>query len=100
VLAGATYARNNLWLDEVSFWQDVIKKSPLKTRGRVNLGYSYSKQGRFEEAIREFQTAIRLDPEDYQLRNNLRRYEGQGRFNEAIEFQNAMRRNRRRNDIL
>jgi tetratricopeptide (TPR) repeat protein len=93
ILSGATYARNNLWLDEVSFWQDVIKKSPSKTRGRVNLGYSYSKQGRFEEAIREFQTAIRLDPDDYQLYNNLGvAYKGQGRFNEAIlEFQNAMR---------
>jgi tetratricopeptide (TPR) repeat protein len=93
VLSSATYARNNMWLDEVSFWQDVIKKSPSKTRGRVNLGYSYSKQGRFEEAIREFQTAIRLDPYDYQLYNNLGvAYKGQGRFNEAIlEFQNAMR---------
>jgi tetratricopeptide (TPR) repeat protein len=92
ILSGATYARNSMWLDEVSFWQDVIKKSPSKIRGRVNLGYAYSNQGRFEEAIREYQTALRLDPDDYQLYNNLGvAYKGQGRYEEAImEFQNAL----------
>ena len=93
IFSCATYARNNLWLDEVSFWQDVINESPSKIRGRVNLGYAYSRQGRFDQAIREFQAALKLDSEDYQLYSNLGvAYKGQGRNEEAIlEFQKALR---------
>ena len=93
VFSVATYARNNIWLDEMKLWQDVIKKSPSKARAYNNLGYVYNKQGRFKEAVREYQIALRLDPGDFQVHNNLGvAYKGLGHPEEAIrEYQNALR---------
>jgi tetratricopeptide (TPR) repeat protein len=85
ILSGVTYARNNLWRDEIKLWEDVVRKSPSKVRPRINLGYFYGKQGRLEEAVREYQIALRLDPADFQVHNNLGViYKAQGRIDEAI----------------
>ncbi|MGC2063418.1 MAG: hypothetical protein WA610_10585, partial [Thermodesulfovibrionales bacterium] len=37
-LASATFARNTLWKDKVSLWEDVVRKSPYSSRGYNNLG--------------------------------------------------------------
>ena len=86
VLSIATYARNNIWGDEIRFWEDVVKKSPLIARTHSNLGVVYGRKNRFEEAITEFQTAVRLDsfyPVAHYNLGNI--YGRQGRFKEAIE---------------
>ncbi|NIQ78870.1 MAG: tetratricopeptide repeat protein, partial [Anaerolineae bacterium] len=36
-LTGATYARNGKWGDEVTLWQDVVSKSPVKAWARISL---------------------------------------------------------------
>jgi tetratricopeptide (TPR) repeat protein len=33
--------RNNTWLSEITLWEDVVKKSPKKSRPKVNLGFLY-----------------------------------------------------------
>jgi tetratricopeptide (TPR) repeat protein len=62
ILTGATYARNRVWGDEVTLWQDVVKKSPRKARGDNNLGNAYRSLGNFDEAIKQYQFALQLDP--------------------------------------
>ncbi|OGL44834.1 MAG: hypothetical protein A2W05_09140, partial [Candidatus Schekmanbacteria bacterium RBG_16_38_10] len=82
----AAYARNNIWKDDIRFWEDVVKKSPFKARTHSNLGVVYGRKKLFEEAIKEFQTAIRLDsfyPVAHYNLGNI--YGKQGRFEEAIE---------------
>jgi hypothetical protein len=37
-LTGATYARNSVWKDEMSLWQDVVNKSPDKARPLIRQG--------------------------------------------------------------
>jgi len=64
VLAGTAAARNAVWQDEVSFWEDVAAKSPLKARVHGNLGNAYQNLGRFEEAARQYKEVIRLDADD------------------------------------
>ncbi len=64
VLAGTAAARNTVWQDEVSFWEDIAAKSPMKVRARANLGNAYQNLGRFDDAAREYQEAIRLDPNE------------------------------------
>jgi len=86
VLSIATYARNNIWGDEIRFWEDVVKKSPLIARTHSNLGVVYGRKNRFEEAIKEFKTAVRLDsfyPVAHYNLGNI--YGKQGRFEEATE---------------
>jgi len=58
----ATYQRNRVWLDELSLWSDVVHKSPNKARGHVNLGATYIDQDRLDEAIRESNIALALQP--------------------------------------
>ena len=69
--AVATYARNNLWKNEISLWKDVVRKSPAKPRPYNRLGIAYYKNGFLEDAIREYQTAIRIQPDYFDAHNNL-----------------------------
>lgn len=70
-LAGATYARNRVWGDEISLWEDVVKKSPHKVRGHYNLGNGYRAGGRPFEAVKHYKTVLRLDPSNVEAHNNL-----------------------------
>ncbi len=71
VLAGTTYARNVVWQDEMSLWEDVVRKSPGKSRGYNDLGYIHLGKGSIERAIEHFQTAIKLNPLYNDAYNNL-----------------------------
>ncbi len=86
VLAIGAYARNSSWESEIELWRDCVKKSPQKERSHHNLGYSYYEEGRLEEARKEFQEALTLNP-DYTLsRYNLGLvYYRKGRMKEAID---------------
>jgi len=66
VLVFGTYARNSLWGSEIEFWKDCVKKAPRKERTHHNLGYAYYESGRLEEARKEFEEALTLNP-DYAL---------------------------------
>ncbi len=59
-----TRQRNEIWTDELSIWRDAASKSPDKGRVRYNLGAALARFGEVEEAEREFQRSVALDPED------------------------------------
>ena len=63
-LAVCTWQRNVTWGSPVTFWADVVKKSPNLARGYVNLGRRVEFLGRHEEAARLFRKAIELAPGD------------------------------------
>src|SRR3990172_7133903 len=67
----ATYQRNKVWRDEISLWMDVISKSPDKTRGHINLGVVYDKQGHINEAIKEYKLTLTLKPDNADAHYNL-----------------------------
>ncbi|MEE9528663.1 MAG: tetratricopeptide repeat protein [Dehalococcoidia bacterium] len=64
LLSGLTYARNKVWLSELSLWADAVRKSPNKARVHSNYGRGlYSLRNKATERVkREFETAIRLSP--------------------------------------
>ena len=86
VLAIGAYARNSFWESEIELWKDCVKKAPQKERTHHNLGYSYYEEGRLEEARKEFEEALTLNP-DYALsRYNLGLvYYRKGMMKEAID---------------
>jgi hypothetical protein len=61
VLSGATYARNLVWTDEARLWEDVIEKSPMKSRGYSNLGSIYYKRGEYDKALEHLNRSIEVD---------------------------------------
>ncbi|QWV94358.1 tetratricopeptide repeat protein [Geomonas oryzisoli] len=82
--AAAAYARNTVWQTPVALWRDAVQKSPAKHRPHFSLGVALANTlppwhtddvnvmlqpmdaGQNEvlaEVVREFQTAIRIDPQ-------------------------------------
>lgn len=63
LLTVATLVRNGVWASEIGLWRDTVAKSPGKSRAHANLAVAYAKQERVEEALREFETAMQLAPD-------------------------------------
>jgi tetratricopeptide (TPR) repeat protein len=85
-LSITAYTRNSVWKDAISFSQDVIKKSPNKARAYAALGDNYFAYGHYDEAIKEYRTALRLEPKYPSIRTNIGRiYSDAGRFDDAIK---------------
>jgi len=85
LFTGGSAARNVIWQDELSFWSDVVLKSPAKERGYYNLGCIRAKQGDFARAFELFNSAIAIRPfyyEAYHHRGNA--YDDLGRPAEAL----------------
>lgn len=63
LLAIAAQARNDVYRSEVTLWEDVVAKSPLKPRPHTNLSVAYAKAGREEDSILQYQAAALLNPD-------------------------------------
>ncbi len=53
----ATFARNFVWKDDLTFWKAAVRSNPANYRANYNLGAEYQRRGRFEEAIKHYKTA-------------------------------------------
>ncbi len=62
IYAIVTYQRNFVWQNDLSLWQDVVKKSPLKARGYNNLGKKFNDLNKPKEAIKVLKIALSLCP--------------------------------------
>lgn len=72
LLGMATWQRNLVYADEITFWMDVTRKSPHNARAFNNLGYAYAVQARNADAEKAFQRALELNPHDVRAAVNLR----------------------------
>lgn len=97
VLAGLSYATVNqivVWNNSASFWNYVIENGASEVAfPHNNLGGAYASLGRFDEAIAEYQTALRLAPGYGEAHNNLGlAYAYKGNLDTAIaEYRAALR---------
>jgi len=57
-----TYQRNRVWKDEITLWNDAVKKSPHKPRAYNNRGFAYYALGKTGQAIADYNQAIMLNP--------------------------------------
>ena len=73
------FERNKVWSNEVTLWQDVIKKSPGKARGYLNLGRAYDDLGMYKQAQTYYDLAQAIDPgyaDTYASRANMLVHQG------------------------
>ncbi len=63
------YKRNQVWKNGVTLWGDVVKKSPDKLRGHLNLGIGYLREGKYDAAEKHLNKV--LDRCAYFLRHNM-----------------------------
>jgi tetratricopeptide (TPR) repeat protein len=60
LLCAMTLMRNASWRDEMTFLEDMIRKSPEKPRAYYNLGCVYNGMNRYDDAISLFSRSIDL----------------------------------------
>lgn len=80
-----TFQRNQMWTDDVALWRDCVKKSPGKARSYNNLALALTRQGKFNEAMANYYTALTLKPDYARAHYNLGVILAkQGKLNEGI----------------
>jgi tetratricopeptide (TPR) repeat protein len=85
VLGGLTWERTYAYRDNVTLWRDTVARNPASWMAHDNLGYALGSNGQTEEAIHEFQQAIRLKPGQADFHNNLGiAFYRKGQMDEAI----------------
>lgn len=90
-LAIATFERNLVWRDPLTVLKDNVSKSPGKGRVHYNLGRQLISEGRIDEAIEQFQTAIRLRPTSEAYNNLGSAYQDKGMIDRSIKlYQTAL----------
>jgi tetratricopeptide (TPR) repeat protein len=70
----------------IKLWREFLSKNPDSFEGHNNLGLVYYTQDMLTQALREFETAYRLEPGDLRIRKNLAR---------ALRFKASMIQERR-----
>jgi len=63
VFAGMTIQRNRAFANNITLWEDVVRKSPGKARAHFNLGLAYQLDNRPSDAIREYKVTLSLNPQ-------------------------------------
>jgi protein O-mannosyl-transferase len=92
-LALLAWRQANIYRDSETLWRDTLAKNPDCWMAHNNLGVALAKNGQTDEAIRQFQEAIRLKPDDAEAHNNLGNALGErAQTDEAItQYQEAIR---------
>ena len=72
LLAATSVFRQLDYRSEIALWESSVAAAPWNARGHDNLGYAYQLAGRAQEARREYETALFLDPGHAKARLNLR----------------------------
>ncbi|MFO0689530.1 MAG: tetratricopeptide repeat protein [Myxococcota bacterium] len=68
----ATHRRNEVYRDELVFWQDVTRKSPRNARAFNNLGFARAERCELDAAATAWRRALALDPTLVRAAVNLR----------------------------
>jgi tetratricopeptide (TPR) repeat protein len=85
VLTFLTIQRNQVYNSELTIWQDTVKKRPNNPRARNDLGLALAQLGRVQEAIGQYEQALRLKPDFAEAHYNFGvALVGQGRLQSAI----------------
>jgi len=90
-----TVSRNTTWKDDCTLFADAARKSPDADLPHYNLGLSLQKKGKMEEAIEQYQTALKLNPDHVDAHINLGlAIFSKGEIDEAMkQYQTALKLN-------
>jgi len=76
---GIWAAERNLWEEAVYRWKKVLAASPDSVAAHNNLAVAYEKKGLVEEARKEYETALKLAPDNAKVKFNY------AKFKESLE---------------
>ena len=70
-LGACALMRNRDYGTETSIWADTVLRRPSNSRAHLALGSALAMEWRNDEAARQFEETLRIDPGDFQARRNL-----------------------------
>ncbi len=85
-LSLASVSRTRVWKDSLTLWNNAVERFPGSAIALINRGASYNELGMYEEAIRDFDTVISIDPDNEKAFYN----RGLGKFKNKNDLLGAM----------
>lgn len=67
---GIKVAQNGLWREAQYRWERAVQLDPTYAEAWNNLAVAYEQAGRFDDARKAYETAIKLDPKNMMIRQN------------------------------
>jgi Flp pilus assembly protein TadD len=71
---GVAASESGRWDEAVTLWMKAVAADPSSAAAHNNLAVAYEQGGRSEDARKEYETALKLDPGNTYIRENLRRF--------------------------
>ncbi len=68
--AGVTAADAENWDEAVRYWTKALELTPNSAAAHNNLAVAYERRGAWGQAAQEYETALRLDPQNTRIRGN------------------------------
>lgn len=75
MLFGIQAAQSKMWDEAIFRWQKVLEQDPDSAAAHNNLAVAYERQGRWEEAEKEYQRALALAPENEFIQANFTNFQ-------------------------
>jgi Flp pilus assembly protein TadD len=67
---GIKVAQNGLWREAQYRWERAVELDPTYAEAWNNLAIAYEHSGKFDDARKAYETAIKLDPKNMLIRQN------------------------------
>jgi tetratricopeptide (TPR) repeat protein len=67
---GVWATRQNLWDEAVFRWKKALETEPKSYAAHNNLAVAYEKKGLFDEALKEYEIALQLAPNNSYVKSN------------------------------
>lgn len=71
---GITAAKQELWDEAIFRWKKVIQNNPDSAAAHNNLAVAYEKKGLWEEAKKEYEIALKLEPNNRYIQANYSKF--------------------------
>jgi tetratricopeptide (TPR) repeat protein len=67
---GIWASERSLWDEAIFRWKKAAEANPKSAAAHNNLAVAYEKKGLFEDALKEYGLALKLDPENSYVKSN------------------------------
>jgi len=67
---GIWATKNNLWDEAIFRWRKALEADPRSVSAHNNLAVAYERKGLFNEALKEYEAALKLDPDNSYVKSN------------------------------
>jgi Flp pilus assembly protein TadD len=67
---GVWASQQNLWDEAIFRWKKALESNPNSAAAHNNLAVAYERKGMFDEALKEYELALKLDPKNESIKSN------------------------------